>query len=205
MGWSGCLAGWCQVPLVAGLLWIALSGRDVASAGASFKGGVLDPPNPAPDFALPASDGSTFRLRDQGGRVVVLVFGYTFCPDVCPLTLAEMVQVRGKLGDRASRVRVVFVTVDPERDTAERLRAYVGAFDRSVLGLTGDPEALARVRRAYGVLAEKRTVAGTKAAYLIDHSAFVYVVDAEGRLRLMFPFGASVDDMTHDLRLLLGG
>ncbi len=205
MEWPGCRRRWWFVPLAAGLLGAALVGSSPAPAGAPFKGGVLHPPHAAPDFALPASDGSIFRLRDQRGRVVVLVFGYTFCPDVCPLTLAEMVQVRGQLGDRAPRVQVVFVTVDPERDTAERLRAYVGAFDRNALGLTGDPEALARVRRAYGVVAERRTVAGTKAAYLIDHSAFVYVVDPEGRLRLMWPFGTSVDDMTHDLRLLLGG
>lgn len=205
MAWPRVRAGSRRVPLITGLLWIALAGTDRASAGPPFKGGVLEPPHPAPEFALPASDGSTFRLRDQRGRVVALVFGYTFCPDVCPLTLAEMAQVRARLGDRAPRVRVVFVTVDPERDTPERLRAYVGAFDRSFLGLTGDPEALARVRRAYGVVAEKRTVAGTKAAYLIDHSAFVYVVDPEGRLRLLFPFGTSIDDMAHDLKLLLGG
>jgi protein SCO1/2 len=116
-----------------------------------------------------------------------------------------MVQVRSQLGARAARLRVLFITVDPERDTVERLRAYVGAFDRSFLGLTGDPDTLARVRQAYGVVAEKRVVAGTKAAYLIDHSAFVYVVDPEGRLRLMFPFGTSIDDMAHDLALLLGG
>jgi len=136
---------------------------------------------------------------------VVLFFGYTFCPDVCPLTLSEMVQVRRRLGARAARLRIVFITVDPERDSIERLRTYVGAFDPSVLGLTGDQDALARVREAYGVVAEKRIVPGTKAAYLIDHSAFVYVVDPEGRLRLMFPFGTSIDDMAHDLALLLGG
>ncbi len=205
MGWPRFRGRWWHVPLAAGFLWIGVVGADRASAGAPFKGGALEPAGPAPDFALPASDGSTFRLRDQRGRVVVLVFGYTFCPDVCPLTLSEMIQVRGRLDDRASRVRVVFVTVDPERDTVERLRAYVGAFDRSFLGLTGDAEALARVRRAYGVVAEKRTVAGTKAAYLIDHSAVVYVVDPQGKLRLMFPFGTSIDVMAHDLGLLLGG
>jgi protein SCO1/2 len=205
VGRPGRLTEGCRVPLIAGLLWIALAGTERASAGPPFKGGALEPPHPAPEFALPASDGSTFRLRDQRGRVVVLVFGYTFCPDVCPLTLSEMAQVRAQLGERAPRIRVVFVTVDPERDTPDRLRAYVGAFDRSFLGLAGDPEALARVRRAYGVVAEKRTVAGTTAAYLIDHSAFVYVVDPEGRLRLMFPFGTAIDDMAHDLRLLLGG
>jgi protein SCO1/2 len=190
---------------VIGLLGIALIDSTAASAGAPFKGGVLEPAHSAPDFTLPGSDGSTFRLRDQRGRVVVLFFGYTFCPDVCPLTLSELVQVRRQLGDRATRVRIVFITVDPERDTVARLREYVGAFDRSVLGLTGDPAALARVRRAYGAVAERRTVPGTQAAYLIDHSAFVYVVDREGRLRLMFPFGTSIDDMAHDLRLLLGG
>jgi protein SCO1/2 len=141
------------------------------SAGGAFRGGVLEPAHLAPDFTLTASDGSTFRLREQRGRVVVLFFGYTFCPDVCPLTLSEMVQVRAKLGDRAERVRVVFVTVDPERDTRDRLRRYVGTFHPSFLGLTGDPEALAGIRRAYGVVAEKRVVAGTRAASPSDHSA----------------------------------
>jgi protein SCO1/2 len=184
---------------------MAVLGAGHASAGPVFKGGVLEPPHPAPDFALPASDGSTFRLSAERGRVVVLFFGYTFCPDVCPLTLSEMAQVHARLGHQASRLRVAFVTVDPERDTPERLRHYVGVFHPRFLGLTGDAETLARVRRAYGIVAEQRTVAGTKAAYLIDHSALVYVIDPEGRLRLMFPFGTPIEDMAHDLRLLLGG
>jgi protein SCO1/2 len=194
-----------RVGLTAGFVWTVLGGADPVVADGAFRGGVLEPAHPAPDFTLTASDGSPFRLREQRGRVVVLFFGYTFCPDVCPLTLSEMVQVRSQLGARAARVRVAFITVDPERDTVERLRTYVGAFDRSFLGLTGTSDALARVRQAYGVVAEKRTVAGTKAAYLIDHSAFAYVVDPEGRLRLMFPFGTSIDDMAHDIGLLLGG
>jgi protein SCO1/2 len=180
-------------------------GASPVLADPPFRGGALEPAHPASDFALTASDGSMFRLREQRGRAVVLFFGYTFCPDVCPLTLSEMAQVRSRLGARAGRLRVVFITVDPERDTVERLRAYVGAFDRSFLGLTGSPEALARVRQAYGVVAEKRTVVGTRAAYLVDHSAFAYVVDPAGRLRLMFPFGTSIEDMAHDIGLLLGG
>jgi protein SCO1/2 len=205
MASSGLRGRWSVVLLAAALAGSGFDGPPCLAAGGGFKGGALEPPHAAPDFTLTASDGSPFRLRDQRGRVVVLVFGYTFCPDVCPLILSELVQVRAKLGDRAARVRVAFITVDPERDTPERLRAYVGAFHRSFVGLTGDPAALASVRRAYGVVAEKRTVAGTHAAYLVDHSAFVYVLDPEGRLRLMFPFGTSTDDMAHDLRLLLGG
>jgi protein SCO1/2 len=194
-----------RVWLAAGFVCAALGGAHPVTADEKFRGGVLEPAHPAPDFALTASDGSTFRLHEQRGRVVVLFFGYTFCPDVCPLTLSQMVQVRSQLGAGAARMRVAFITVDPERDTVARLRTYVGAFDRSFLGLTGDSDAMARVRQAYGVVAEKHAVAGTKAAYLIDHSAFVYVVDPDGRLRLMFPFGMSIDDMAHDIGLLLGG
>jgi protein SCO1/2 len=137
---------------------------------AQFKGGVLEPPHPAPDFALMAPDGSTFRLSRHRGDVVLLSFGYTFCPDVCPTTLAELAQVRARLGAAASRVRVVFITVDPDRDTSERLRAYTRAFDPTFVGLTGTAERLAEVRRGYGVVAEKRVVAGTTAPYLMLRS-----------------------------------
>lgn len=122
---------------------------------------------------------------------------------MCPTTLAELAQVRARLGTDAKRFRIVFVTVDPERDTPAQLRAYVNAFDRSFTGLTGPPERLAEVRKAYGVVAEKRVVAGTSASYLVDHSAFVYLVDPAGQLRLMFPFGMPIEDMVHDIKLLL--
>ncbi len=172
--------------------------------GPAFRGGVLDPPRPAPEFALQGADGREFRLSRQRGQVVVVAFGYTFCPDVCPTTLAEFAQIKGRLGPAEQQVRFVFITVDPERDSPERLRAYTGAFDRSFLGLTGTAAQLEGVRKAYGVIARKQVVPGTSAAYLMDHSAFTYVVDRDGRLRLMFPFGTSVDDMTHDIQLLTG-
>ena len=185
------------------MMMVLLSVSVVRAAGPMFRGGHLDPPRLAPDIVLRAHDGSDFRLSRHRGDVVAIAFGYTFCPDVCPTTLAELAQVRARLGAAAGRLRIVFVTVDPERDGPERLRAYTQAFDRTFIGLTGSPEQLAAVQRAYGVIARKQTVRGTSAAYLVDHSAFVYVVDPEGRLRLMFPFGTSVDDMTHDVRLLL--
>lgn len=173
------------------------------ASGADFKGGVLAPPRPAPDFVLRSAEGDTFRLSDQRGKIVALSFGYTFCPDVCPTTIAELVQVRDRLGASGRELRVVFVTVDPERDTPQRLREWAGSFAGGFTALTGSPADLAKIRKSFGVVAEKRVVKGTSAAYLIDHSAFVYVVDRDGQLRLMFPFGTSIDDMTHDIRLLM--
>jgi protein SCO1/2 len=170
---------------------------------AEFKGGLLTLPKAAPDFTLTTQDGKDFRLSRERGSVVALSFGYTFCPDVCPTTLAELSQARTRLGADAKRFRIVFVTVDPERDTPARLREYTDAFSRSFTALTAPPERLAEVRKAYGVVAKKQVVAGTSATYLIDHSAFVYVIDPAGQLRLMFPFGMSVDDMVHDFKLLL--
>jgi len=170
---------------------------------AEFKGGLLTPPKAAPDFTLTTQDGKDFRLSRERGNVVALWFGYTFCPDVCPTTLSELAQARTRLGADAKRFRIVFVTVDPERDTPARLREYSNAFNRSFTSLTGSPDRLAEVRRAYGVTAEKHVVAGTSAMYLIDHSAFVYVIDPAGQLRLMFPFGMSIDDMVHDFKQLL--
>jgi protein SCO1/2 len=171
---------------------------------AEFKGGLLTPAKMAPDFSLTTQEGKPFRLSSERGKVVALWFGYTFCPDVCPTTLAELAQVRSQLGGEGNRFRIVFVTVDPERDTQARLREYVSAFSGSFTALTGAPERLAETRKAYGVVADKRVIAGTSAAYLIDHSAFVYVIDPAGQLRLMFPFGMPIEDMTHDIKLLLG-
>jgi protein SCO1 len=170
---------------------------------ADFKGARPTPMWPAADFTLTAQDGKEFWLSRERGKVVALWFGYTFCPDVCPTTLAELIQARARLGKDGTRLRIVLVTVDPERDTPARLREYASGFDGGFTALTGPADELARVRKAYGVVAEKRVVAGTSAAYLIDHSAFVYVVDPAGQLRVMFPFGMTIDDMLHDIKLLL--
>jgi protein SCO1/2 len=183
-----------------GTIWLLLVG---AAGAAQFKGGLLTPPRPAPELTLATQDGHEFRLSRERGKVVALWFGYTFCPDVCPTTLAELSQARQRLGKDAQRFRIVFVTVDPERDTPARLREYVNGFSGSFTALTGPSERLAQARKAYGVVAQKRVVPGTSATYLIDHSAFVYIVDPAGQLRLMFPFGMSIEDMVHDIKLLL--
>jgi protein SCO1/2 len=187
--------------VIAFMLFVAAAGS--AAATAALRTGALEPPRPAPDFALDGADGAEFRLSRQRGAVVVLAFGYTFCPDVCPTTLAELAQVKGRLGDDARRLRVAFITVDPERDTRDRLRTYVRAFDPTFVGLSGPPERLRDVLKAYGVTATRRTPPGTAAAYLVDHTAMVFVIDPEGRLRLAVPFGTSVDDLAHDIKHLL--
>jgi protein SCO1/2 len=170
---------------------------------AQFAGQALVPPLAAMDFTLQTADGSEFKLSQQRGKIVLLSFGYTFCPDVCPTTLVELSQVRARLGDAAKRVQTAFITLDPERDTPERLGIYTKAFDPTFIGLTGSAEQLAQVQTMYGVIAEKETVTGTSAGYLIAHSAYIYVIDPEGRLRLLFPFGMSIEEMADDIKQLL--
>ena len=179
-----------------------VSAAPAGSAG--LRSGAFDPPRAAPDFTLPTTRGGEFRLSRHLGQVVALTFGYTSCPDVCPTVLAELSQLRLRLGAAARRVQVVYVSVDPERDTAERLRAYTEQFDKTFLGLTGAPDQLTTVWKAYGVSLVRRDLPGSKPpTYLIHHSASVFLIDPAGRLRVMAPFGTPLDDVLHDVRALL--
>ena len=186
------------------LLLASFASAAIGAENSGLKAGVFDPPRLAPEFSLRGSDGADFRLSRYRGKVVALGFGYTFCPDVCPTTLAELAQARKKLGADARDFQVIYVTVDPERDSAARLKAYLSAFDDSFLGATGTAEQLAGVRKAYGISIAKKTVEGNPSAYLVHHSSFVYFIDREGRLRAMLPFGGrTVDDIAHDIRALM--
>lgn len=148
--------------------------------------------------------GKPRRLEDWRGKVVVLFFGFTHCPDVCPTTLADMAQVMRELGAAAERVQVLFVTVDPERDTQEALARYVAAFDPRFLGLRGDLEATRRAAQEFKIYFEKRP-GETPGEYSVDHSAQSYVLDPQGRLRLFLRHGRIAEDLLPDLRTLLGG
>jgi len=186
------------------LLLAAFASAAIGADSSGLKSGVFSPPRPAPEFSLRGSDGVDFKLSRYRGKVVALGFGYTFCPDVCPTTLAELAQARKKLGADAKDFQVIYITVDPERDSAERLKKYLSAFDDSFVGATGTAEQLANVRKAYGIAIAKKTVEGHPSAYLVHHSSFVYFIDREGRLRAMLPFGGrTVDDIAHDIRALL--
>lgn len=170
----------------------------------SFRGtAYAEPYPPAPEIALTRGDGSSFRLSELRGDVVLLFFGYTSCPDVCPTTLAELNSALQKLGEeQATQVQVVFVTVDPQRDTAERVQEYVRHFNDSFIGLSGDESQLAKTWNDYGVFRE--IVDGTSAAgYLVNHTARVTLIDQAGNLRVSHSFETPVDDIVHDLRLVL--
>ena len=152
--------------------------------------------------ALELSDtqGRPRHLEDFRGKVVVLFFGYTQCPDVCPATLAQLAEVNRRLGPDASRVQVLFVTVDPERDTADALSAYVGAFDPRFVALRGDAAATQRVAKDFKIYFEKRKQG---ASYTVDHSAQSYVIDPQGRLRLLVRHDRLAQDLPDDLRTIL--
>lgn len=155
------------------------------------------------ELALTGHDGKPRTLADFRGKAVVLFFGYTHCPDVCPTTLADMAGVMKKLGNDAERVQVLFVTVDPERDTSLVLSQYVPAFDPRFLGLYGDLAATQRAAKEFKIFYEKRA-ASAPGAYTIDHSAQSYVLDPQGRLRLFVRQDRIADDLAGDLRSLLG-
>lgn len=173
------------------------------AAPLGLKAGVFEPARMAPDFAVRGSDGKELKLSAFRGKLVVLEFGYTSCVDVCPVSLAMLAQARKQLGALASQVQVIYVTVDPERDTPERMRKYLGAFDPAILGGTGTPEQMAKVRKDYGISATKKMIDGSKTEYVVGHSSFLYFIDREGKLRALLPYGRTADDVAHDAAILL--
>lgn len=178
--------------LLAPMLYAAENGKLVA--------GVFDPPRAAPELALEGSNGKELNLADYRGKVVILGFGFTSCPDICPTTLAVLAQARKELGELADQLQVVYVTVDSQRDTAERMRKYLRTFDPTFVGGTGSEAQLASVRKKYGVLANKKTYGSS---YTFAHSSYTYLIDRSGELRALMPYGHSADDYAHDVRALL--
>jgi len=184
------------------LLVIALSAG--AAETPDLRTGVFKPPRPAPDFSLRGSDDSELKLSRYRGKVVALGFGYASCPDVCPATLFFLAQAKEKLGAAGKDFQVIYVTVDPERDTPERLRKFLAAYDPTFVGATGAPGQLADMRKAYGIQISRQVPSeGNPSVYYVHHSSFVYLIDRAGNLRAMMPFGVSVDDIAHDVKALL--
>ncbi len=195
------------------ILWVGFSSMAVVliatlltimfSKPASFRGTSYTEPYPAaPQIELIKSNGETFRLSDQKGKIVLLFFGYTSCPDVCPTTLAELKLVLDDLGDKAKLVQVVFVSVDPQRDTPEKIQKYVEHFNKGFIGLSGAIDELSIIWDNYGVF---REVAQSDSAfgYIVNHTARTYLIDADGSLRLSYGFQTPVKDIVSDLKILL--
>lgn len=153
------------------------------------------------DFTLTDHNGQRRTLADFKGKVVTLFFGFTHCPDVCPTTLGEMALVMKELGKDADRLQVLFVTVDPERDTAEVLKRYVPAFHPSFLGLTGSAEDIARTAKEFKIFYQKQPL--PNGGYSMDHSAGTYILDGEGRMRLFAQYGIGAPAMLSDIRQLM--
>lgn len=156
----------------------------------------------ARDFKLADHNGQVRTLASFKGKLVAVFFGYTHCPDVCPTTLSDFAAALRQMGPLADRVQVLFVTMDPERDTAELLKQFVPAFNPHFLGMVSDAETLKQLTREYKVVYQKTAVKGAD-DYLIDHSTGTYIYDAQGHLRLLMPYGSSPDAIAQDLKVLL--
>lgn len=180
----------CDVPTSTGGAGIAFKGIDIT--GAEY----------ARTLSLTDQNGQLRTLADFKGKVTVVFFGFTQCPDVCPTTMAELAQVKAALGKDGERVQGVFVTVDPERDTAEVLKAYMSGFDPSFVALRGTPEQIAVTAKEFKVFYAK--VPGkTEGSYSVDHTAGSYVFDAQGKVRLFVRYGSGAEALTADLKALL--
>jgi protein SCO1/2 len=169
-------------------------GQPVESSGTALVGG---------PFSLTDTQGKTVTDADFRGRYMLVFFGFTHCPDICPAELQVIAQALDKLGDKAKKVVPIFMTLDPERDTPEALAAYVKSFGPNFVGLTGSPEAIAAAAKAYRVAYAKVENRESPGDYSVDHSALVYLMDPEGRYVTHFSYGTSADEMAEKLGKIL--
>ncbi len=196
------------IKLIAGCAGIAcataLLGACSKEEAPQFKSIDLTGADYAKDFALPDQNGQVRSLKDFAGKVVVVFFGFTQCPDVCPTTMAELAQIKKSLGTDGDKLQAIFITVDPERDTPELLKAYMGNFDPSFLALRPAMDKLPEVAKNFKIYYKK--VEGTTAgSYSMDHSAGSYVFDPKGQVRLYSRYGTGPEGLTSDIRLLIKG
>lgn len=195
------------------LIWIGVIILAVAVLGITFSVLLAKPPEfrgtsyaepfpPAPEIELSKADGSVFRLNEQRGKINLIFFGYTSCPDFCPTTLAEMRLLMDALGSDAEHVQVLFITVDPENDTPEKLQEYVTRFNSAFIGLGGTQAELEPVWSGYSIfreVTEQQTALGT----VINHTVRLNLIDLDGNLRLSYAYGTLYTDIVFDIKLLL--
>ena len=190
MKWNFATAGTGLVALailsvVVGYLW---------TGGATLSGTVFDPAQPAPEIVLTDDQGDSYNLSEQVGKIVLIYFGYTYCPDECPLTLAKLKDVFDLLNEDGTHIQVILITTDPERDTPEALQSYLEKFNESFVGLTGNHADLSKVYSDFGVVVED----GGE-----THTNRIYGVDKHGNLRITWPYEMTASDIAGDLQILL--
>lgn len=171
--------------------------------GGEMRGAVITPPRQLTDFTLASTTGKPFKLSEHKGQTMLIYFGYRSCPDFCPTTFAELKHVYESLNQPADKLKILFVTVDPERDTLDNLSLYMAAFDDDFIGLRDDTPALQSLLDEFGVVATKRVVGESALSYLIDHTASVFLIDSSGELRMQYLYGTNYRDIVHDLQLIL--
>lgn len=167
----------------------------------TFHGTVIQSPDPSYNFTLTSVNGDV-SPSDYRGKIVLIYFGYTFCPDICPATLASVAQALRDMGTKAEDVQLIMVSLDPGRDTPEKLAEYVAHFHPSFIGITGTQAQLDEVASLYGIYYQK-TQGSDASGYLIDHTATLLVLDREGYLKLVFPFGVTPQEIADDLKYML--
>jgi protein SCO1/2 len=186
--------------LMIGLLFASACSSEPAPPDHTFAGATFNTPPQLPNITLMGVDGPV-NLEDFTGEYVFVYFGYTFCPDVCPATMAELAKVREQLGDSAENVNVVMVTVDPERDTPQKTHEYASHFDPSFIGLSGTKAEIDAAALPFGIYYEKHE-GSAESGYLVDHTARTFLVDTEGRARVAYGFDTRAEDIVTDLRYL---
>lgn len=168
-----------------------------------LRGAVINPPRVLSDFSVPSTDGVNFTLSEHSGEIILLYFGYRSCPDVCPTTFGELILVYQGLDEPVDKVKIVFVTVDPERDVMEYLTPYTHAFHDDFIGLRAEGEELESLMGLFGAQAERQQLGDSALAYLMDHTASIFLIGPDGRLQAVYLYGTSYRDILHDVQIIL--
>lgn len=196
-----------QVLLIGVVIVGAMSLRESAAnsepATSQWRGAAVEPPIVLEDFSVPSTSGENFTLSEHRGEVILLFVGYTSCPDYCPNTLAVLNRVYKALGDRASQVKVVFVTGDPERDSLDRMTTYVAAFNPEFVGIRAEGEELQSLLGQFYASATKEEIPASALGYTIDHTTRVYLIDQSGEWILHYAYGTPYQDIAADVEKVL--
>lgn len=164
---------------------------------------IIDPPQQLPDFALSVGNGKTIYLSDFRGRFIMLYFGYTLCPDACPTTMLDFKRIKASLGDTATNIQFIMISIDPEHDTPETLNQYVKSYDMEFIGLTGTDDAIQQIADYFNVVYIRNDNTSSQAEYLIDHTVSKFLIDPQGRLIRIYPFATDAHTIAEDIRSLM--